>query len=140
MQCYNIPYTSRITNDEIKATKIYNNCFDGVRDNGFRNQEGGQGTEIKDNIFTNTLPHVALSQSGTGYAIADLVGSDLSINNNCFLNNANGNYLGVLPQEAIYRIRKLIKLLLVGTGQVQHGHVQKSHPCHWKALEWCRLP
>ena len=90
-QSYNIPYTSGIVNDGVKGTKIYNNVFDGSKNNAFRNQEGGQGTEIKDNIFTNTLPHVAISQSGTGYAIADLVGSDLLISSNCFFNNANGN-------------------------------------------------
>lgn len=90
-QSYNIQYTSGIVNDGCKGTKIYNNCFDGTRNNAFRNQIRGQETQIKDNIFTDTLSHVAISQTGTGFSIADLVDAGLSINNNCFYNNQNGN-------------------------------------------------
>jgi hypothetical protein len=94
-QSYNIPpYTSAITNDGCKGTQIYNNCFDGSRNDDYRNQEGGQNTQIRDNIFTNTLPHTAISQRGTGFAIADLAASDYSIGNNCFYNNQNGNCYG----------------------------------------------
>jgi len=93
-QSYNIPYTSAITNDGQKGTQIYNNCFDGARNDGIRNQEGGQGTQIHDNIFTNCLDHIAISQRGTGFAIADLAASDYSISNNCFYNNQNGNCYG----------------------------------------------
>ncbi|MDR3585657.1 MAG: hypothetical protein P4L59_10070, partial [Desulfosporosinus sp.] len=89
-QSYNIPYTGGIVNDGCRGTSIHNNVFDGVKNNAIRNQKGGQGTEIKDNIFVNTCSHVAISQRGTGFAIADLAASDLSISNNCFFNNLNG--------------------------------------------------
>ena len=90
-QSYNIPYTGGIVNDGFKGTQIYNNVFDGAINNAFRNQAGGQGTTIKDNIFANTVQHTVISQTGTGYGIADLVGAKLSIANNCFYNNENGN-------------------------------------------------
>ncbi|MDQ1252025.1 MAG: Disaggr assoc protein [Euryarchaeota archaeon] len=89
-QSYNIPYTGGIVNDGLKGTQVYNNVFDGARNNAFRNQEGGQGTTIRDNIITDIIPHKAIPQSGTGYGIADLVGADLSVSNNCFFNNQNG--------------------------------------------------
>jgi Disaggregatase related len=85
-QSYNIPYTGGIVNDGFKDTSIHNNVFDGVKNNAIRNQEGDQGTEIKDNIFTNTHIHNGISQAGTGYSIADLVSTDISITNNCFYN------------------------------------------------------
>ncbi len=90
-QSYNIPYTSGIVNDGIKGTQVYNNVFDGARNNAFRNQAGGQDTTIKANIITNTVPHTAISQSGTGCGIADLAEADLSVTSNCFFNNQNGN-------------------------------------------------
>ncbi len=90
-QSYNIQYTGGIVNDGFKNTQIYNNIFDGVKNNAFRNQAGGQGTVIKDNVFTNIIQHTILSQTGTGYAIADLVGANISINNNSFYNNENGD-------------------------------------------------
>jgi hypothetical protein len=90
-QSYNIPSTGGIVNDGFKGTQIYNNIFDGVRNNAFRNQAGGQGTIIKDNVFTNIIQHTAIPQMGTGYAIADLVGANLSVTNNCFYNNENGD-------------------------------------------------
>ncbi len=90
-QSYNIPYTGGIVNDGFKGTRIYNNVFDGAINNAFRNLAGGQGTIIKDNIFANTVQHTVISQTGTGYGIADLVEADLSISNNCFYNNENGN-------------------------------------------------
>ena len=90
-QSYNIPYTGGIVNDGFKGTRIYNNVFDGAINNAFRNLAGGQGTIIKDNIFTNTVQHTVISQTGTGYGIADLVEADPSIANNCFYNNENGN-------------------------------------------------
>jgi Disaggregatase related len=89
-QSYNIPYTDGIVNDSFKGTFIHNNVFDGVKNNAIRNQEGDQGTEIKDNIFTNTHIHNGISQAGTGYSIADLVSTDISITNNCFYNKQNG--------------------------------------------------
>ena len=90
-QSYNIQYTSGIANDGIKGTQVYNNVFDGARNDAFRNQEGGQGTAIHDNIITNTVPHTGISQAGTGSGIADLAGAGLSIVSNCFYNNQNGN-------------------------------------------------
>ena len=90
-QSYNIQYTSGIANDGIKGTPVYNNVFDGARNDAFRNQEGGQGTAIHDNIITNTVPHAGISQAGTGSGIADLAGAGLSIVSNCFYNNQNGN-------------------------------------------------
>jgi hypothetical protein len=90
-QSYNIPYTGGIVNDGFKGTQIYNNVFDGARNNAFRNQAGGQGTIIKDNIFANTIQHTVISQTGAGYGIADLVGAGLYISNNCFYNNENGD-------------------------------------------------
>jgi len=90
-QSYNIPYTSGIVNDGIKGTQVYNNVFDGARNNAFRNQAGGQDTTIKANIITNTVPHTAISQSATGCGIADLAEADLSVTSNCFFNNQNGN-------------------------------------------------
>ena len=90
-QSYNIPYTGGIVNDGIKGTQIYNNVFDGAKNNAFRNQAGGQGTTIKNNIISNTVEHTVISQTGTGYGIADLVGAGLSITGNCFYNNQNGN-------------------------------------------------
>jgi parallel beta-helix repeat protein len=90
-QSYNIPSTGGIVNDGFQDTQIYNNIFDGVKNNAFRNQAGGQGTIIKDNVFTNTAQHTAISQTGTGYAIADLVGANLSVVNNCFYNNEKGD-------------------------------------------------
>jgi hypothetical protein len=91
-QSYDIPYTGGIVNDGFKGTQIYNNVFDGARNNAFRNQAGGQGTTIKDNVITNTAQHTLISQNGTGYGIADLAGAGLSITGNCFYNNQNGNF------------------------------------------------
>lgn len=90
-QSYNIPSTGGIVNDGFQGTQIYNNIFDGVKNNAFRNQAGGQGTIIKDNVFTNVVQHTAISQTRTGYAIADFVGANLSVTNNCFYNNENGD-------------------------------------------------
>jgi len=90
-QSYNIPYTSGIVNDGIKGTQVYNNVFDGARNNAFRNRAGGQGTTIKDNIITGTVPHIAIPQSGTGCGIADLARVNFSVTDNCFFNNQNGN-------------------------------------------------
>ena len=56
-QSYNIPYTSGITNDGCKGTQVYNNVFDGARNNAFRNQKGGLGTTIHDNIVIDTVLH-----------------------------------------------------------------------------------
>ena len=83
--------TGGIVNDGFKGTQIYNNIFDGARNNAFRNQAGGQGTIIKDNIIYEYTQHTAIPQMGTGYAIADLVGANLSVTNNCFYNNENGD-------------------------------------------------
>jgi hypothetical protein len=90
-QSYNIPYTSGIVNGGCKGTQVYNNVFDGSRNDAFRNQGEGQGTTIKDNIITATVEHAGINQVGTGYGIADLVGVGLSISSNCFYNNQNGN-------------------------------------------------
>jgi parallel beta-helix repeat protein len=94
-QSYNIPYTGGIVNDGFKGTQIYNNVFDGAINNAFRNQAGGQGTTIKDNVFTNTashtIPHTVIPQTSTGYAIADLAGAGLFITDNCFYNNEKGS-------------------------------------------------
>ncbi len=90
-QSYNIPSTESIVNDGFKGTQIYDNIFDGVRNNAFRNQAGRQGTIIKDNVFTNIIQHTAISQTETGYVIADLVGANFSVTNNCFYNNVNGD-------------------------------------------------
>jgi hypothetical protein len=90
-QSYNIQYMGGVVNDGCKSTQIYCNVFDGSRNEAYKDRGVGQQTEIKGNIFTNTLPHVAISQAGTGFCIADLVGAGLSITNNCFYNNQNGN-------------------------------------------------
>jgi len=90
-QSNNIPYTGGIVNDGFKGTRIYNNIFDATKNNAFRNQAGGQGTIIKDNIIANTIQHTFISQTGTGYGIADLAGAGLSISGNCFYGNENGN-------------------------------------------------
>jgi parallel beta-helix repeat protein len=90
-QSYNIPYTGGIVNDGFKGTWIYNNVFDAAKNNAFRNQAGGQGTIIKDNIIANTAQHTFISQTGTGYGIADLVGAGLTITGNCFYSNEKGN-------------------------------------------------
>jgi hypothetical protein len=90
-QSYNIQGTGGIVNDGFKGSNIHDNVFDGSRNNAFRNQGEGQGTVIKDNIITNTVQHTKISQTATGYGIADLVGSDLKIIGNCFYNNQNGN-------------------------------------------------
>ncbi len=90
-QSNNIPYTGGIVNDGFKGTRIYNNIFDATKNNAFRNQAGGQGTIIKDNIIANTVQHTFISQTGTGYGIADLAGAGLSISGNCFYGNENGN-------------------------------------------------
>jgi hypothetical protein len=90
-QSYDIPYTAGIVNDGFKGTRIYNNVFDAAKNDAFRNQAGGQGTIIRDNIIANTVQHTFISQTGTGYGIADLAGADLSITGNCFYGNENGN-------------------------------------------------
>jgi hypothetical protein len=90
-QSFSIPYTAGIVNDGFKGTQVYNNVFDEAKNNAFRNQAGGQGTIIKDNIITNTVQHSAISQIGTGYGIADLAGANLSITGNCFYCNQNGS-------------------------------------------------
>jgi hypothetical protein len=90
-QSYNIPYAGGIVNDGVKGTQVYNNVFDGAINNAFRNQAGGQGTIIKDNIFTNTVQHTVIPQMGTGYGIADLAEAGLFITNNCFYNNEKGD-------------------------------------------------
>jgi hypothetical protein len=90
-QSYNIPYTGGIVNDGFKGTRIYNNVFDAAKNNAFRNQAGGQGTVIKDNIFATTVQHTFIPQTGTGYGIADLAGAGISITGNCFYGNENGN-------------------------------------------------
>jgi Disaggregatase related/Pectate lyase superfamily protein len=89
-QSYNIPYTGGIVNDGFKGTRIYNNVFDAAKNDAFRNQAGGQGTIIKDNIIANTVQHTFISQIGTGYGIADLAGASISITGNCFYGNENG--------------------------------------------------
>lgn len=61
MQFYNYPYTRRFVNWGFKKIQIYNSVSDGVKNNAIQNQEGGQGTQIGDNIFTNVVPHVAIS-------------------------------------------------------------------------------
>lgn len=91
-QSYNIPYTGGIVNDGFKGTQIYNNVFDAAKNNAFRNQAGGQGTKIKDNIIVNTVQHTFIPQTGTGYGIADLAEANLSVTGNCFYGNENGNY------------------------------------------------
>lgn len=90
-QSYNIPYTGGIVNDGFNGTRIYNNVFDTVKNNAFRNQVRGQGTVIKDNVIVNTTQHTFISQAGAGYGIADLAGANLSITGNCFYGNENGN-------------------------------------------------
>ncbi len=102
-QSYNIPSTGGIVNDGFQGTQIYNNVFDGVKNNAFRNQAGGQVTVIKDNVFTNTIQHTAISQTGTGYAIADLVGANLSVTNNSFYNNENGDVYQTSFSNADFR-------------------------------------
>jgi len=90
-QSYNIPYTGGIVNDGFKGTWIYNNVFDASKNDAVRNQAGGQGTVIKDNVITSTAQHTFISQTGTGYGIADLVGAGLNITGNCFYDNEKGN-------------------------------------------------
>lgn len=102
-QSYNIPYTGGIVNDGFRGTQIYNNVFDGVRNNAFRNQAGGQGTIIKDNVFTNIIQHSAISQTGAGYAIADLVEANFSVTNNSFYNNENGDAYQTSISNADFR-------------------------------------
>lgn len=90
-QSYNIPYTGGIVNDGFKGTHIYNNVFDAVKNNAFRNQAGGQGTKIKDNIIANTVQHTFIPQTGTGFGIADLAEANLSVTGNCFYGNEKGS-------------------------------------------------
>jgi hypothetical protein len=44
----------------IPAVHFLTIVFDGVKNNAICKQENGQGTEIKDNISENLLPHVAI--------------------------------------------------------------------------------
>jgi len=90
-QSYNIPYTGGIVNDGMKGTQVYNNVFEGTKNDAFRNQGEGQGTIISNNVITDTVSHTGISQTATGKGIADLAGAALSITNNCFYNNQNGN-------------------------------------------------
>ena len=121
-QSYNIPYTGGIVNDGFKGTRIYNNVFDGAINNAFRNLAGGQGTIIKDNIFANTVQHTVISQTGTGYGIADLVEADLSITTIVFTIMKMGIYIKQFLLMLIWQTQKLIELLQVGSGQAQPGH------------------
>lgn len=88
---YNIYYTAGITIDGVQGTNISNNVFDSCNNAGILILDGGEDTKIEKNIIINTDEHPAISQSGTGYGINNRRNSEISISNNCFFNNFNGN-------------------------------------------------
>ncbi len=88
---YNIDYTSGITINGVRGTKISNNVFDGCKNAGILVLDGGENTDIEKNIITNICEHSAISQSGTGYGIDNRINAEIYILNNCFFNNINGN-------------------------------------------------
>lgn len=90
-QSYNICYAAGITIDGEKGTQIQNNCFDGSCNAAILDLSGGQGSVIQNNIITDTTEHKGIKQEGTGYGITDRSGASLSIMNNCFYANQNGN-------------------------------------------------
>ncbi|MDQ1252800.1 MAG: hypothetical protein QG646_1932 [Euryarchaeota archaeon] len=91
---YNIEYTAGITIDGVKGTNISNNVFDGCNNAGVLVLDGESNTVIKNNIITNTNEHAAISQTGTGYGVNNRQEAPISILNNCFFNNVNGNVFG----------------------------------------------
>lgn len=86
-----IPYTSGITINGVKGTVIKNNVFDGSHNAAVLVLSGGSGTEIKDNIITNTEKHAGGKSSG--YGVENSAGTSLSIMDNCFFNNVNDDLL-----------------------------------------------
>jgi hypothetical protein len=87
---HSIPYAAGITIYGENGIDIHNNVFDGAKNSAISNQVGGSNVAIRDNIITNTK-EIEIGQAGNGYGIADRVGSNLKIENNCFYNNMNGN-------------------------------------------------
>jgi hypothetical protein len=90
-QSYNIAYTAGITVNGQKGTEIKNNVFDGAYNGAVLVLSGGQGSTLQDNIITSTEEHSGIYQAGTGYGISNRAGSSLSILNNCFFGNENGD-------------------------------------------------
>ncbi len=90
-QSHNIGYAAGITCAGQTGTIVKNNVFDGTRNTAWDGLSGGNGAIIQDNIITNTVDHAGGSKEGSGYGIANIAGSDLSIISNCFFNNLNGN-------------------------------------------------
>lgn len=54
----------------------------------------GSNIYIDNNIISNTKSHVAYSETYPGYGIANYTKAKLHITNNCFWNNAGGDYYG----------------------------------------------
>jgi hypothetical protein len=87
---HSIDYAAGITVYGANGIDIRNNVFDGAKNSAVSSQIGGENTVIQDNIITNTR-ELEINQAGNGYGIADRSGAGLSIVNNCFYNNQNGN-------------------------------------------------
>lgn len=108
-------------------------------------------------IFQKIFSLTLLYSKGTGYGIADLAASDLSISNNCFYNNKNGNLYQCsssnddlqdpkthnifiwAPRPAVRRSKKNMKQLIEwknsekGCGG-EHDNRNSFHSQHWKCI------
>jgi len=87
---YNIPSTAGITFSGLNGADIHNNVFDGAYNSAFLIISGDDIT-IRDCIITNTQEHSAINQAGTGYGVANRASAGMTIKDNCFWGNVNGN-------------------------------------------------
>jgi hypothetical protein len=108
-QSNNIVDTGGISVKGLKGFTITNNVGDGCLNSFVYVESGGDDSVIKNNIITNTLPHREKDHSGNGYGIANRAGASLSVKNNCFWNNENGDTYKVTAKSSDFKDPKKYK-------------------------------
>ena len=102
--------TGGISFKGLKGATITNNVGDGCYNSFIWVASGGTGSIIKNNIIVNTVPHMKLSQSGTGYGISNRAGSSFLVDYNCFWNNKKGNTYKVTALHSTFKSPFIYKI------------------------------
>ncbi|WP_370273622.1 right-handed parallel beta-helix repeat-containing protein [Methanosarcina sp. MSH10X1] len=138
-----ITWTGGIVTSGFHDTLIENNVFDGsyhaaivhMYPEGYSpsySSNPGYTTIVRNNIIANTRQRIK-SPSGTGYGVVSYLTKNhkFILDNNCFYNNAGGNYKGCTSKSDIY-----VNPLFVD--QKKHDYHLQSVSGHWNGKKWVK--